>query len=88
MRIYGLPLKNDPFIISGESGAVTLGALMFLMQWRQVKSLRKELQIGSQSKVLLINSEGNTSPEEFRSVVWEGSIPVPEEFKIRSRVEE
>lgn len=81
MRVYGLPLKNDPFIISGESGAVTLGALMFLMQWGQVKSLRKELQIGSQSNVLLINSEGNTDPDHFRNVVWDGGESVPAIYK-------
>jgi ribonucleotide monophosphatase NagD (HAD superfamily) len=27
-------------------------------------------------------------PEEFRSVVWEGSMPVPEEFKIHAKDEE
>jgi diaminopropionate ammonia-lyase len=40
------------------------------------------------SQVLLINTEGNTSPDEFRSVVWEGSLPVPEEYKIPFREEE
>ena len=27
MRVYGNPLKGEPVIISGESGAVTLGVL-------------------------------------------------------------
>lgn len=81
MRVYGLPLKNDPCIISGESGAVTLGALMFLMQWGQTESLRKELQIGLQSDVLLINSEGNTDPDHFRNVVWDGGESVPAIYK-------
>jgi threonine dehydratase len=32
MRVYGIPLRGDPSVISGESGAVTLGALMYIMQ--------------------------------------------------------
>ncbi|MBN2471444.1 MAG: diaminopropionate ammonia-lyase, partial [Anaerolineae bacterium] len=31
MRVYAVPLAGDPFIVSGESGAVTLGALMFVL---------------------------------------------------------
>jgi len=82
MRVYGMPLPGDPFIVSGESGAVTLGALMFAMEYDGARQLREELGLNRDSQVLLINSEGNTSPEEFRSVVWEGGMPVPEEFKI------
>ena len=77
-----MPLPGDPFIVSGESGAVTLGALMFAMEYDGARQLREELSLNRDSQVLLINSEGNTSPEEFRSVVWEGGMPVPEEFKI------
>jgi hypothetical protein len=32
----------------------------------------------------LINSEGNTSPDDFRYVVWEGGIPVPEQYRMYS----
>ena len=31
--------------------------------------------------MLLINSEGNTDPDEFRRVVWEGGNPVPDRYK-------
>ena len=37
--------------------------------------------LGPESQVLLVNTEGNTSPEEFRSVVWEGNLPVPAEYR-------
>lgn len=84
MRVYGVPLKGDPVIISGESGAVTLGALMYTMQLASSKELRDQLDLGPDSHVLLINSEGNTSPDDFRYVVWEGGIPVPEEYKMYS----
>jgi diaminopropionate ammonia-lyase len=84
MRVYGVPLKGDPVIISGESGAVTLGALMYTMQQASARDLCKQLELGPDSHVLLINSEGNTSPDDFRYVVWEGGIPVPEEYKVYS----
>jgi len=82
MRVYGTPLAGDPFIVSGESGAVTLGALMFIMQWDGAKALREALGLGPDSQVLLINTEGNTDPDDFRRVVWEGADPVPEPFKM------
>jgi diaminopropionate ammonia-lyase len=84
MRVYGVPLRGDPSIISGESGAVTLGALMYIMQHASAAALREQLLLGVDSQVLLINSEGNTSPDDFRYVVWEGGIPVPEEYKMYS----
>jgi diaminopropionate ammonia-lyase len=84
MRVYGVPLKGDPVVISGESGAVTLGALMYIMNLANLSELRERLELGPDSQVLLINSEGNTSPDDFRYVVWEGGIPVPEAYKMYS----
>ncbi|MGB9898951.1 MAG: diaminopropionate ammonia-lyase, partial [Thermanaerothrix sp.] len=82
MRVYGMPLRGDPMIISGESGAVTLGALLFIMEYPGARELRDYLSLGPNSQVLLINSEGNTSPDDFRYVMWEGGNPVPDEYKI------
>lgn len=84
MRVYGVPLRGDPFVVSGESGAVTLGALMYLMEYEGARELRDGLELGPDSQVLLINSEGNTSPDDFRHVVWEGGIPVPEQYRIHT----
>ncbi len=82
MRVYAVPLDGDPFIVSGESGAVTLGALMGIMQWEGARDLREALELGPDSQVLLINTEGNTDPDDFRRVVWEGGDPVPDPYKI------
>jgi diaminopropionate ammonia-lyase len=81
MRVYGVPLAGDPFIVSGESGAVTLGALMFAIEYPEFASLRNYLGLGPDSQVLLINSEGNTDPDDFRRVVWEGANSVPPQHR-------
>jgi len=82
MRVYATPLKGDPFIVSGESGAVTLGALISILKERGAEELRDFLQIDDSSQILLINTEGNTDPVLFRQVIWEGSNPVPQEYWI------
>ncbi len=81
MRVYGVPLHDDPFIISGESGAVTLGALMFASETPALAELKKKMKLDASSQILLINTEGNTDPEDFRRVVWEGGDSVPKEYR-------
>ncbi|NLE83571.1 MAG: diaminopropionate ammonia-lyase [Chloroflexi bacterium] len=85
MRVYSTPLPGDPFIVSGESGAVTLGALMYTMEYEGARELCDAIGLNEDSQVLLINTEGNTSPDDFRSVVWEGGMPVPDEYKIHAK---
>ncbi|MCG8568876.1 MAG: diaminopropionate ammonia-lyase [Spirochaetes bacterium] len=80
MRIYATPLAGDPFIISGESGAVTLGALVAILKENGVEELRKFLNINEDSQILFINTEGNTDPVQFRQIIWEGANPVPPEY--------
>ncbi len=81
MRVYATPLAGDPFVVSGESGAVTLGALMYLAEFPRYSELKESIGLGPDSQILLINSEGNTDPDYFRHVVWEGANPVPEEYR-------
>jgi diaminopropionate ammonia-lyase family len=80
MRIYSCPLHGDPFIISGESGAVTLGALYSILTEEDNADLKAALKLDSNSKVLLINTEGNTDPVHFRQIIWDGSNPVPHKY--------
>jgi diaminopropionate ammonia-lyase len=80
MRMYATPLKGDPFIVSGESGAVTLGALSAILTENGVDELKSFLEIDEDSQILLINTEGNTDPIQFRQIIWEGSNPVPREY--------
>lgn len=75
MRIYGQPLGDDPRIRSGESGAVTLGLLSLLMQSPGFATERTALGLNETSHVLLINTEGDTDPERFLDIVWDGRLP-------------
>jgi diaminopropionate ammonia-lyase len=81
MRVYGVPLAGDPFVVSGESGAVTLGALTFIADNPEFSGLKEYLGLGPDSQVLLVNSEGNTDPDYFRRVVWEGANSVPADYR-------
>ena len=80
MRILSCPLTGDPFIISGESGAVTLGALFTLKNPNCPEDLAKALALDEHSNILMINTEGNTDPVQFRKVIWDGLDPVPKKF--------
>ena len=75
MRVLAVPLKGDSKVISGESGAVTAGLLFTLLRDEDYRDLREALGINSESVVLLFSTEGNTDPEKFRDVVWDGEFP-------------
>jgi len=75
MRILGNPLEGDDRIISGESGAVTSGAVCEMIMNKNLDDLRKELGIDSNSSVLCFSTEGATSLNHYRSIVWDGLCP-------------
>lgn len=80
MRIMATPLKGDSMIISGESGAVTLGALYQLLTLPGNEELKDYLALDHNSNILFINTEGNTDPKSFRQIVWDGSDEVPAKY--------
>ncbi len=82
MRVYATPLNGDPFVLSGESGAVTLGTFASIMQYSELEELRKALNLNEDSQVLFVNTEGNTDPVHFRQIIWEGANPVPQQYWI------
>ncbi|MCI8893577.1 MAG: diaminopropionate ammonia-lyase [Lachnospiraceae bacterium] len=71
-RIYGCPLPGDPAVISGESGSVPMGLLHTVMTNPQYRELKEALKLDSHSQVLLVSSEGDTDPNRYREIVWEG----------------
>ena len=83
MRILSCPLKGDPFMISGESGAVPLGTLYSLMTEKGDEELRARMGINSSSLIFMVNTEGNTDPKHFRQIIWDGCDPVPHQYRTR-----
>jgi diaminopropionate ammonia-lyase len=75
MRILGNPIAGDPFIRSGESGAVAAGLLSFMTQCGYLSGVKDALKIGKDSVILLFSTEGDTDPERYRRVVWDGEFP-------------
>ncbi|NBI68447.1 diaminopropionate ammonia-lyase [Pseudoflavonifractor sp. 60] len=75
MRMLAAPLKGDPAVTSGESGAVGMGLISTLMQDESVQELREALGLNETSRVLLFSTEGDTDPDKYRSIVWGGEYP-------------
>lgn len=75
MRILGNPMGNDPRVISGESGASTLGFLAQVMTDEKLSDLKKTIGLDENSRVLLISTEGDTDRENYRRIVWDGLYP-------------
>ena len=75
MRTLGAPLQGDPSVVSGESGAVGAGLLAMLMENHGYKELRGALRLTKDSKALLFSTEGDTDPQRYRDIVWNGACP-------------
>lgn len=72
MRQYYYPYGDDPHIVSGESGAAGLGALIALMKDKALQEAKERLGLGPESRVLLFNTEGATDPENFARIIADG----------------
>lgn len=73
MRILGAPMKGDPQVISGESGAVTMGLLESIMTMDELSGLKTFLDLNENSRVLLFSTEGDTDPGRYKEIVWDGA---------------
>lgn len=77
MRTLGNPMGKDTKVISGESGAVPLGLLTAILEREDLKELREALKIDSSSKILVFSTEGDTDPDKYREIVWDGTYTSP-----------
>lgn len=77
MRVYAAAVGEDQVVVSGESGAATMGALSLLLSREELRDVRDEMGLTEDSVILLFNTEGDTDPEGYRSVVAEGTYPIP-----------
>ncbi len=69
MRLLASPILTDETIVSGESAAVGLGLITELMNNPQYKSLSENLDLNSQSKILLFSTEGDTDSEIYQQIL-------------------
>lgn len=70
MRVLGNPLNGDERIVSGESGAVTLGLVYQLLSNESFAEYKDRMGITKESIILLISTEGDTDPDAYRDIVW------------------
>lgn len=72
MRLLSAPIKGDPQVVSGESGAAGFAALYCIMTMAELEPLKTALGLDENSKVLLFSTEGDTDPDRYKEIVWEG----------------
>ncbi len=66
MRLAGRPLGTDPAIQAGESAVAGMAALIALARNQE---LREKLNLGKNSSVLLIGSEGATDAKIYQEIM-------------------
>lgn len=77
VRIFANPLKDDPKIVSGESGAAGIGAFSILMGLEDLSEIRDVLGLDENSVVLFFNTEGDTDPVNYSEIIWNGKYRMP-----------
>ena len=70
MHTLGRPLPGDTPVVSGESGASTLGLAVELMRRKEHAPLREALGLDGDSRILCISTEGDTDKANYRRIVW------------------
>jgi diaminopropionate ammonia-lyase len=79
MRVMSAPIVGDPRVVSGESGAAGMGALLETLMNPAHADFKKALGLDASSRILFFSTEGDTDPEMYGKIVWDGAYPVPAE---------
>ena len=75
MRVLGNPLPGDERVISGESGAASIGAVVTILSDPKLVELRRDLCLDENSRILCFSTEGDTDRQNYRKIVWDGAYP-------------
>jgi diaminopropionate ammonia-lyase len=73
VRLFADAQPGDPAIVSGETGAVGLAALLAA---RENGDLRALLELDATSRVLLLGSEGDTDPDIYQRITGRSAAEV------------
>lgn len=76
MRVLGNPIEGDTKVVSGESGAVCFGVAYAICTLESLESIKKEMKLDESSVLLFISTEGDTDPEIYKDIVWNGHYPL------------
>lgn len=71
MRMLGAPIKGDPQVTSGESGAVGMGFIATAMKDPEYADMRAALKLDENSKVIMFSTEGDTDPDNYKKILWQ-----------------
>lgn len=71
MRTLGRPIADDEKIISGESGASTMGFVAEVIQNDELTDIRSIIGLDENSVVLCFSTEGDTDKENYRKILSE-----------------
>ena len=69
MRALAQPRGDDAHVTAGPAGACAMAALLLMCKDNRFEDLRKLSGLGRQSRVFLINTEGATDKELYRTLV-------------------
>ncbi|MCQ2752526.1 MAG: diaminopropionate ammonia-lyase [Coriobacteriales bacterium] len=69
MRVLAKPHGNDTPIVSGESGACTLGFAYETLHNKDLSTVKESLELDSNSRILCISTEGNTDQASYNAIV-------------------
>lgn len=75
MRILASPVGDDSRVISGESGAATLGFVASVLMEESLTEMKTQLELDENSRILCISTEGATDLAGYRRIVWDGAVP-------------
>jgi diaminopropionate ammonia-lyase len=69
VKTFANPLKNDIQIISGESGASPLAALIGLLKSKEHDVFKEAIKLNNRSNILVINTEGDTDRVNYERIL-------------------
>lgn len=69
MRVLAKPIDGDTPIVSGESGACTLGLVYEALNNQDLNHIKNSLELNSSSKILCISTEGNTDVASYNKII-------------------
>lgn len=67
-KLY-FPKREDPRVISGESGAGGLAGFIAVMTDPRFAELKQQIGINSKTKILFYSTEGDTDPQNFQKII-------------------